>query len=63
MVCSPGMVGALSLTAWSGWNVAVGVASFAFLFAILWLYAERPASLRTKLKERLSRIARRRRAA
>ena len=63
LLCSPGMVGALYLTAWSRWNVAVAIASFGFLFGILWLYSERPTNLRTRLRARLSRIARRRRGA
>jgi len=41
MVCTPGMAGALAVTAWAHWNVAVGVASFGLLFAMLWYYSER----------------------
>jgi len=41
MVCTPGMAGALAVTAWAHWNVAVGIASFGLLFAILWYYSER----------------------
>jgi hypothetical protein len=41
MVFTPGMAGALALTAWAHWNIAVGIASFGLAFAILWLYSER----------------------
>jgi hypothetical protein len=37
----PGMAAAAALAAWSAWHVVVGIAAFAFLFAVLWLYAER----------------------
>jgi hypothetical protein len=43
LLCIPGMAGALSLWAWSGWNLAVAIAAFGLLLVILWLYAERPA--------------------
>jgi len=35
------MAGALALTAWADWNIAVGIASFGLLFGILWFYSER----------------------
>jgi len=41
LVCTPGMAGALALTAWADWNIAVGIASFGLLFGILWFYSER----------------------
>ena len=31
LVCTPGMAGALALTAWAQWNIAVGIASFGLL--------------------------------
>jgi hypothetical protein len=41
LVFTPGMAGALALTAWAHWNIAVAIASFGLLFAILWYYSER----------------------
>ena len=44
LVFTPGMAGALALTAWAHWNIAVAIASFGLLFAILWYYSERGLS-------------------
>jgi hypothetical protein len=52
IVCIPGMAGAMALTSWTQWNVAVGIGSFALLFATLWLYCDRGERLAAILRMR-----------
>jgi hypothetical protein len=58
----PGAAAVLVVAGWTGSGV-LGVAGLIALVVALWIYAERPAYLRTRLIAPLSRIARRRRGA
>ena len=55
----PGAAVVLVVAGWTG-SAVLGVAGLIALVIALWIYAERPAYLTTRLTEPLSRIARRR---
>ena len=58
----PGLAAVLVAAEWTGSGV-IGIAGLIALVVALWVYAERPEYLRTRLIGPLSRIARRRRGA
>ncbi len=58
----PGAAAVLVVAGWTG-SAVLGVAGLIALVIALWIYAERPTNLRTRLTGPLSRTARRRRGA